>query len=723
MTKFLDYLKTKKKLGYLLITLVLLLLFVSLLTARGTETLMTTNDLGANAFRNAEGVGYEVTQNADGTLTFLPNAEDPRMLFDLGEGMRFNRVIVSLNQAVDKDSPVQLLYEEDHLGWAERTPYQATLGKGSSSVVLELPTRNYTKLRLDIDGDFSPASIRLEMIEREVHRECNWLALILLVSLIVLLVILNSKIGYISFILGAIKNALQKFKSEKQENGIWRALLYGAMLISTAAYAVTLAVLLLLSHLSLMAIGAVFALSTLALLFQLLWRGISREGNQPAKLFLTVILIVGLMFAYCLPITTGLSWDDQIHYQRAENISRLIFGHQSTLADYDQAIFLYPVHSNIEDFDNVNTRVLVDSQNVKGESGGLVNFYTYISYFHMAAVISLTDYLGIDFILQMILIKMSNILIYATVLYCGLKKLKSGSYLLSATCLMPTSIFMASTLTYDWWVTAFLGYAAALYISELQSPERHITPKTIVKLLLAIAVGCAPKAVYFVLFLPILFLGKHKFASKKHRKGYVFASTAILLAVLLSFVLPFLVNTGTQTDYRGGTDVNAGEQLSYILSNPLEYANTLLNFLSDYTSFSTAAEHCCFHAYLYNPWPIYATAMLAVLMLCVFVDKKECDCIPNLWRHRLLTYLCSFGTLCMIATALYISFTPVGHNWINGCQWRYIIPVLFPLFYCVGSPRLINRMSERVMGFAVFGVLGAVLIGSFYQVYICPMIG
>lgn len=723
MTKFLAFLKTKKKIGYLLITLVLVFLFTSLLTARGTETLADTKTFDSNAFCNDANFGYEITQNADGTLTFTPNAGDPHMFLDLGDGMRINRVIIHMHKVAEKNAAVQLMYEEDHLGWAERTPYQATLEEGRDTVVLELPTRNYTKLRLDIDGSFSPSSVQFDLIARQRYLTVNWFTLILLVLAVAVLVVLNKKIGYASAIVEALKNTFRKLKNEKQEHGTVRALLYGAMLLTTAAYAVTMAVLLLLSHLSLMAICVVFVLTILALLFQLLWRGVSKEGLQPAKLFLTVALLVGLMFAYCLPITPGIAWDDQTHYHRAENMSGLLFGHDGSLGDRDQYRLFYTYHSNIEDFDGVNLKLLNDSQIPVEESPWLVNFYSYIAYFHMALVIALRDWFGIDFILQMILLKMSNLLLYTTVLYCGIKKLKSGAYLLSTICLMPTAVFMASTVTYDWWVTAFLGYAAALYISELQAPERHITAGTIAKLLAAIAIGCAPKAVYFVLFLPILFLGKHKFAKPAHRRKYLLACSLILLAVFLSFVLPFLVDTGTQTDSRGGADVNAGEQLAYIFSNPFAYAHTLLRFLADYTSFSMAALYSCSFAYLQMPSPVCITALLFVLIFCVFADKKECDVFHGVWKHRSLTYISAFGTLCVVATALYIAFTPVGHNWINGCQWRYIIPVLFPLFYCVGSPKLINCLSARVMGCTVFGVLGAVLVCSFYQVYVYPMIG
>jgi uncharacterized membrane protein len=74
------------------------------------------------------------------------------------------------------------------------------------------------------------------------------------------------------------------------------------------------------------------------------------------------------------------------------------------------------------------------------------------------------------------------------------------------------------------------------------------------------------------------------------------------------------------------------------------------------------------------------------------------------------------------ATALYISFTPVGHNTILGCQWRYIIPTLFPFLYAVGSPRVRHTIDKRVINGIVFGALSLCIFATFYDVYISKII-
>ena len=42
-------------------------------------------------------------------------------------------------------------------------------------------------------------------------------------------------------------------------------------------------------------------------------------------------------------------------------------------------------------------------------------------------------------------------------------------------------------------------------------------------------------------------------------------------------------------------------------------------------------------------------------------------------------------TLGLVAASLYVSFTPVGLNWVNGCQARYILPILFLPLAIIGT--------------------------------------
>jgi uncharacterized membrane protein len=234
--------------------------------------------------------------------------------------------------------------------------------------------------------------------------------------------------------------------------------------------------------------------------------------------------------------------------------------------------------------------------------------------------------------------------------------------------------------------------------------------------------GCGPKAIYFLLVVPMLFIGEHKFTSKKAHKIYKIACIAVMLIALLSFALPFISNTDASSDLRGGEDVNALEQVKYILGHPFTYAKTLLKFMGEYISFHMASEYASSYAYIGVPSPIYGTIGICLILICTFLDKNECDLFPKRKRFNIVALCTVFVQLALVATALYVSFTPVGHTTVNGCQWRYIIPMFVPFLYPLRTFKISHTFSEKLLYSVVYGGLCFTLFASFCDIYISKII-
>ena len=76
----------------------------------------------------------------------------------------------------------------------------------------------------------------------------------------------------------------------------------------------------------------------------------------------------------------------------------------------------------------------------------------------------------------------------------------------------------------------------------------------------------------------------------------------------------------------------------------------------------------------------------------------------------------------LIATALYIDYTPLGSTGIAGCQPRYITPLLAPLLLLVtGSRWNIIKNKARYNGFVLYAASLAVMI-EFYSMITKTMI-
>ena len=80
--------------------------------------------------------------------------------------------------------------------------------------------------------------------------------------------------------------------------------------------------------------------------------------------------------------------------------------------------------------------------------------------------------------------------------------------------------------------------------------------------------------------------------------------------------------------------------------------------------------------------------------------------------------MCLFS-LVLVATALYVSFTPVGLATVNGCQTRYVIPVLVPAL-AVGLNNKIFRIGEKTNLIVLFLLVAIFFFTLSFAVLIFP---
>lgn len=76
----------------------------------------------------------------------------------------------------------------------------------------------------------------------------------------------------------------------------------------------------------------------------------------------------------------------------------------------------------------------------------------------------------------------------------------------------------------------------------------------------------------------------------------------------------------------------------------------------------------------------------------------------------------------MMATALYIAFTPVFSQEILGCHPRYIIPLVAPFALTVINPGKPLKVNKTVYSLAVLAVITACLIFNILRIVTLPML-
>ncbi len=712
-SKALGFCKRHINAFYIAITVILLLLLMSCVITR--PDVEVKNQLTLEPGLGTPPLGFDAHINSDGHLVLDPTSDDKSFLFLFPEhDAEINKIVLRFNTKVTCNSfPVYFSYEGEELN-----SEQVVIGFVSSdghSATIDLESAKYDFFRIDIHEAYVLEEAYFEhCLLKGFLRYANIVTIIILIASLAVLAILEFKFRYFRAVFALAKriysSTVELLRAKKYVHFVVRLL----MILSLITLCVSIFIFLMLVTVSLGVLVYLFVLSFLSVAFFLADRIMCGRIHSPL-LFLVIAIIFGVMLSFCLPTFLYNSWDEAYHFDRCVDLKMMFFPTAKTLAD---------THHNLGDGDvylkNIDGAILDISLLDMAESPNpnkTVSLYKSLAYFPASIVMFISDLLAFNIFTMLVLAKIVNVLTYAFVIYSGIKRLKSGKLIFSSICLLPTAIFIASAFSYDYFITAFVAYAYAYFISELQQPDKHFTLKDGVLMLGAMLLACGPKAIYFALIVPMLFIGSHKFETKKAHKIYKIACIVVMAIAILSFIVPFITNTDASSDLRGGSDVNALEQVKFILKNPFEYFGILIKFIGNYVSLQFSAENSAFYAYIGLPQSIFGTVSIFLIAFCTFLDKGECDLFPKRKRLKGLTLFIVFAQIALVATALYVSFTPVAHTTVNGCQWRYIIPILIPFSYCIGSSKIKHTIDEKFFNGVVYGALALNLFASIYDVY------
>ena len=549
-----------------------------------------------------------------------------------------------------------------------------------------------------------------------VARRANPIPLVLLGVGAVLLVVFDRKIGYCSAVAAALRGCVATVRNDLRENRAKGVLRLCAVLF-TAIWGLSILFLLLTSAYSKGAVFLTFSLAVLAILAQFAHRVAGNGNGSPAAMFAVLALIFGVTMATILPPITLIAWDDETHFHRVMEVVEVA---PKTVSLAERRLF-----SNAYWFGwfqchpSGMVRMLMLEGAVPEQHQG-VNFRPYEIFGYVPAILTngLARLLRADLITLFLLGRVATSVFYGVTVSLGLRRLKYGGYAVAAACLLPSVLFLASSYSYDPWLMAWTAFGFCVLLSEWQQPEKPMGKRERVLLLVSMILACAPKAVYFVLFFPIFFFRKEKFASEKERRNFRLAGILAMLFIAATFLLPFAFGKGGYTDTRGGTDVSATGQMKFIFSHPLQYTRILLQFLGFYVSAGQAETFNVAFGYLGFGSAFFGTVSLFLFLYAVCTDHTDGDHYETMRAPRYTGLFACFAALALVATTLYLAFTPVGHETVLGCQFRYLFPILIPFGMFVVPAGIRSGIPRKVQNCVVFGGSFLCLVATLGVVYL-----
>ena len=539
-----------------------------------------------SATYEASDVSQEIRCKLEQDGTYIILSPDPQLMFAV-EDIKTECIKLTVVSQNEQNVPFEIYTALNDGKFSEERCYKGNIFKGNQSAVVDIPKGEYSYLRVDIDQ----INVKFESVELFTSEP----TLVpykpkFPVGHYVVTAILPLIMAVFAWLLNKRLKIVEKVITSLSKNK-YKILTVSIFTVVALLVAVLIELIFGLIYTQQFNVyrWIVFAgVSELVVTFVF---GYKCLKENPEKVFLPIVLILGMVMLFSLPIQ-HICWDLDSHYPWAVQASYP--GTTYVTNSYNAIDFAYP-QTTISSDDNYVEDLKYLSQ---ADKEFLSEKESELSIAHLPAgiFIAVTRWFGGGFVAKYNLGRLAYLLIYSFVCYFAIKKIKSGKMILSIICLFPTNLFLATNYAYDWCVTAFTILGTAYFVSELQEPDKPITIKDTIIMGLAFAVGALPKLVYIILMGMTLFVRKN-WTSKKDKQRYYLVLGIMFAVVFAMFLLRSTSSLSGSGDTRGGA-VNPAEQVSGILGNPLNYAKVLFNFLLRYLSIPNMKEYISNFAYL-----------------------------------------------------------------------------------------------------------------------------
>lgn len=386
--------------------------------------------------------------------------------------------------------------------------------------------------------------------------------------------------------------------------------------------------------------------------------------------------------AFATELTVRLAGDQREHTSAAEILRSLRY----RFASDQRVLALVPI---------------VKSGPVAYTAGGTPPFM----HLPASAVLAAGRLLDLPVLTTFYLCRFMNLLISVLLVYAAIRITPFGKTIIAAIGLMPMAVFLRSSLLPDSILISLALLSFSLVIRE--TTAGRFRPRQVGILLLVLFLVAVTKPLY--LLMPALALLTQ--SSARQTLGLYFG--AFLATVLAATVIGFWVfapipesaaarpldkwTAAPASSESGAGDLkqrlSIQEQANSIARDP---AGFLLLAAREYRARSAflAKEFVGRFGWLDTGMPsTVSTIYIAFLLLLAITDGRP-DLPLAYWQRAILVGVFA-GTLLTIAACLYVAWTPVGANHIEGMQGRYFIPVAPALFFATTNRRFSTAVSAR----------------------------
>lgn len=268
--------------------------------------------------------------------------------------------------------------------------------------------------------------------------------------------------------------------------------------------------------------------------------------------------------------------------------------------------------------------------------------------------------------------------------------------------LMPMSLYLASSVSYDILVIGVSFLYTALCFKLLYEPKERVNTKQLIFIGFVAYVFWSVKIVYLpllLLFLVIL-LEQRKWCKKDVKQcirelGIVIGIFVFLL--LVTTYLPRMFAVEIQNVSEEGISLSQ-QQIVFILKNPMEFFRILYQTIKSGRNYYVSSTIGMFGLVDTPMYSVYVY-VYALFLGIIGISEISLSRMKIKWHHRLAVLLAVLASVFGMFLAMYIYWTPslygIGAKVIEGVQGRYFIALLPTVFLIFSNSFIRKNKSLR----------------------------
>lgn len=410
-----------------------------------------------------------------------------------------------------------------------------------------------------------------------------------------------------------------------------------------------------------------------------------KKGVPLEKRFLFLALILGVMFVVILP--PGQAPDDVTHFRRAYSLStgevmpdlsenNEVFGSMPVEVEY------MPIMPSKGTYEKLLNNMDANSGENTDQVYTAAALYNFVCYIPQTIAIWIGKVFNFSILGIGYLVKIFNFLTWTMLVFFAIKVIPKFKKVVVFIALLPITMQEATSMSPDA-LTIGLSILLVSFVMFLAyGRKRSVTGKDLsILYVMACAIGLC-KIVYLPLVLLCLIIPAVKFGSKKRKIIHLSIIFALVVVINLAWLI---LSSKYLVEYNEGVD--SGIQLKNILQNPINYLEVVFGTMNIYMqSWVSNMLGLSLGAFVFNLPGMFFFLSFAIMLLLFF---QRSDTLKMGTVDRFVFTSVFLIIFCLILTSLYMQWTPVGYNFVEGVQGRYFLPILLLV------PIIISRRGDK----------------------------